>query len=219
LTTSDVLRARVRELHADGMPKAEIARSVGLARGTVKDIVDDRPPRERPIPSEQFLLDAAVEYFVRFGVLPYSTALNPTRAGDKLGGTAWRRCLEGRVDKTGEWRPWPQAHDYTRRFGSWRKSRLAILAELARRRIEHDPYVARPIPDDERRYAALCGHSLDVVREGVVARPALEPRFPPSMHLDTARMRGALGVIGDRDVDLAASSRTSFSATCWIRRW
>lgn len=197
LTTSPETRARVRELHAEGIPKAQIARQTRVPRSTVRDLVDDRPPRERPIPSEKFLLDVAVEYFVRFGVLPYSTALNPTRAGDKLGGTAWRRCLEGRVDRTGEWRPWPQEHDYTRRFGSWENARVAILAELDRRRIEHDPYVARPIADDRRRYAALCGHSLDVLRQGVVARPALEPRFPPSMQLDTARKRGALGAIGE----------------------
>ena len=180
-----------------------------MPRTTVRDIIDPRPRRERPIPTEQYLLDAAVEFFVRFGCLPNSTALNPTRAADNLGGDAWARCLEGYVDATGKWRPWPQEHDYTRRFGSWAEAKVRIEAELDRLGIEHDPYVARPIPDDKRRYAArpipedkrwyaaLCGYSLHALRGGVVARPALEPRFPPSIRLAPARKRGGLGVIGD----------------------
>ena len=197
LTTNAVVRARIHEMHAAETPKLTIARELGVPRTTVRDIIDPRPRRERPIPTEQHLLDAAVEFFVRFGCLPYSTALNPTRAADSLGGDAWARCLEGYVDDTGQWRAWPQEHDYTRRFGSWAEAKVRIQVELDRLGIEHDPDVARPIPDDKRRYAALCGYSLHVLRGGVVARPALKPRFSPSLRLASARERGGLGVIGD----------------------
>lgn len=206
LTTSADIRARILEMHAAVTPKAAISRKLGVPRTTVRAIIDPRPRRERPIPTEQELLDAAVEYFVRFGSLPYSTALNPTRAADKLGGDAWRRCLEGYVDDTGQWRPWPQEHDYTRRFHSWAEAKIKIEATLARLGIEHDPHVARPIPDDKRRYAALCGYSLHVLHGGVVPRPALQPRFSPSIRLDSARTRGGLGVIGDPGRGLRACS-------------
>jgi hypothetical protein len=196
LTTNADIRARILEMHADEIPKARIARELSVPRTTVRDIIDARPRRERPIPTEEYLLDAAVQFVARFDCLPYSTALNPTRAAN-LGGDAWARCLEGYVDDTGQWRPWPQEYDYTRRFGSWDEATDKIEGERERLGIEQIPYLARPIPDDKRRYAALCGYSLRVLRGGVVARPALEPRFPPSIRLASARKRGGLGVIGD----------------------
>ena len=196
LTTNADIRARILEMHADEIPKARIARELSVPRTTARDIIDPRPRRERPIPTEEYLLDAAVQFVARFGRLPYSTALNPTRAAN-LGGDAWARCLEGYVDDTGQWRPWPQEYDYTRRFGSWDEATDKIEGELERLGIEQVPYLARPIPVDKRRYAALCGYSLHVLRGGVVARPALAPRFQPSIRLASARERGGFGVIGD----------------------
>lgn len=192
-------RDRVLQLHASGHSKRAIARELDMPWTTVRDILDNRPARVRRVPPERELTDVGVEWLTRFGEWPSSVTMNPTRASDR-GGEAWRHCLEGRVNDQGEWKPWPQAHDMKRRFGSWDKAHLAFGKDLERRRRDRDPYVARPIPADKRRRAAVSGYSLDAVGE-CTPRDELDPVFPSSpdgpLVLPPAPARGGLAIIGD----------------------
>ncbi|MDX6690528.1 MAG: hypothetical protein QOG15_1985 [Solirubrobacteraceae bacterium] len=213
---SEEMRNRIREMAAepDPMSQAAISRETGVARTTVRDNLEPKRPRTaRFLLPQPALLDIAVEWTLRSGDMPNSVTMNKTKAS-LIDGSAWRLCIEGRVNARGDWEHWPQAHDFTRSFRSWDLAHLAIGKEIERRRVEGDPYVPTPIPADKRREAALCGHTWDVLNQrpasGDAAR-SIELRYLMSadgyVRIPSAPDRGGLLIIGD-----AGTGRTTLLA-------
>lgn len=158
--------AAAKAMFARGLSKRQIARelqtsarTVGRWVGTSKD-----PParrRRQPEPAD-VLLEAGLARFMRFGSKPNSVTWNATRAR-KRGADAWRCHLEGWGPRgTTVWRSWPQAHDVTLRYGSWKMFHERLDEEVQRRRDDGDPYRPRPVPRKPGQFATLAAHARGV---------------------------------------------------------
>ena len=188
------LRASARALHADRVPKREIARHVGRDPATIRRWLRPDRPRCRGKPRtpalRAHLIDAGLAWDKRVGALPNSSSWHATRAQRK-GGAEYQRFLEG-WGPPGQraWRSWPQPHDVNRRFKSWATFKRVLEDELERRRIEAEPYRPRHPPADRVRFAAILTYSASVLElarnPGRVIRVSIEPEFiqTPEGYLD-----------------------------------
>jgi len=203
------LRACARALHADRVPKREIARLVGRDPATIRRWL--RPDRQRRTgkprtpASRTHLIDAGLAWYMRVGALPNSSSWHATRAQRK-GGAEYQRFLEG-WGPLGQraWRSWPQPHDVNRRFKSWARFKKVLEDEIERRRIEADPYRPRHPPADRVRFAAIVTYSASVLElarnPGSVIRVSVEPEFieAPEGYLDLRADtdRRDVAIVGD----------------------